>query len=79
MTDWLTGNWIGTVGRDPNPSMREFAKIWFATVQELLDSGKLKPHPQRLIDGGLPEVFKGLEMIRKKQVSGQKLVYVVSG
>lgn len=58
--------------------MREIAKVWFTTVQELLDTGKLKPHPQRIVEGGLPAVLNGLELIRKKKVSGQKLVYPTS-
>lgn len=58
--------------------MREIAKVWFTTVQELLDTGKLKPHPQRIVEGGLSAVVNGLELIRKKKVSGQKLVYPTS-
>lgn len=65
------------VGRNADPSMREFAKEWFTTVQELLDTGKVKPHPQRIMEGGIPAVLNGLELIRKKKASGQKVVYPV--
>lgn len=51
-----------------------FGIEWFATAQELLDGEKLKPHPLRLVHGGLGGVFHGLEQLRLKRISGQKLV-----
>jgi hypothetical protein len=39
-----------------------------------LDEGKMRPHPVRLVNGGFDGVPEGLELLRKKQVSGQKLV-----
>jgi hypothetical protein len=81
--DWVLGGalmgkpigWPPPLQRDADSSLREFAKAWFATVQHLLDQEKLKPHPLRLMSGGLDGVLEGLSILRKKQVSGQKLVY----
>jgi hypothetical protein len=63
--------------REANPELREFAKKWFVTVQELLEKGLLKPHPIQKMDGGLDEVMTGLDMLKNKQVSGKKLVYTL--
>ena len=64
--------------RDANPELREFAKKWFTTVQALLDEGKLRTHPLKIMDGGLPAVFEGTELLKKKAVSAQKLIYSLS-
>ncbi|QLI69613.1 Trans-enoyl reductase FSL5 [Metarhizium brunneum] len=69
--------WPPPMERDANPELREFAKRWFTTVQELLDQGKLKTHPLKVMDGGLSAVTDGLQMLKKKLISGQKLVYPV--
>ena len=39
--------------------------------------GKLKNHPAKVMPGGFPGILEGLEMIRRKEVSGFKLVYEV--
>jgi hypothetical protein len=67
--------WPTPLRRDADPSLREFAKVWFATAQHLLDQGRLRPYPLRRMSGGLDGVLDGLSVLRKKQVSGQKLVY----
>ncbi|UNI18201.1 hypothetical protein JDV02_004483 [Purpureocillium takamizusanense] len=60
--------------RVPSDEQRAFVIEWFAIAQELLDGGKLKPHPLRLLPGGLDGVLHGLEQLRLKRVSGEKLV-----
>ncbi|KAF3480349.1 putative zinc-binding dehydrogenase family oxidoreductase [Arthroderma uncinatum] len=82
-TDWVLGpalhgkaiGWPEPMTREPAPELKEFAKSWFTTVQELLDQGKLKTHPLRVMDGGFPAILDGLELLKTKQVSGQKLIY----
>ncbi|KAL0937407.1 uncharacterized protein CTRU02_207138 [Colletotrichum truncatum] len=60
----------------PRPERRAFGKWWFRTVvQELMDKGLLRPHPVKLMDGGLDRVPEGVSMLQKKLVSGEKLVY----
>lgn len=46
----------------------------YKSIQRLIDSGKLRPHPLRCLDGGLEAVLEGLEMLKKKEVSAEKLV-----
>jgi hypothetical protein len=83
--DWVLGptvwgkkiGWPEPFAREADESYRNFGIEWFATLQRLLDEGKLKTHPIRSMSGGLNGVFEGLELIRKKQVSGQKLIYSV--
>ncbi|KAH8896314.1 putative zinc-binding dehydrogenase family oxidoreductase [Thozetella sp. PMI_491] len=81
--DWVLGPalmgkpiaWPPPMQRDADPALREFAKEWFGTIQKLLDQGKLRCHPMKVMEGGLAEIIGGLDMLKKKQVSGQKLVY----
>ncbi|WQF78492.1 Putative GroES-like superfamily, alcohol dehydrogenase-like, NAD(P)-binding domain superfamily [Colletotrichum destructivum] len=62
----------------PRPERRAFGKWWFRTVvQDLVDKGLLRPHPVKLMEGGLERVPEGVEMLQKKLVSGEKLVYKV--
>ncbi|KXT03166.1 hypothetical protein AC579_4968 [Pseudocercospora musae] len=55
----------------------EFTKKFWDLTQGLFEEGKLKPHPHKLGEKGLEGVFDGLEMLRKGEVSGVKLVYRV--
>jgi NADPH:quinone reductase-like Zn-dependent oxidoreductase len=67
--------WPPPFEREGNAQVRDFAVKWYGTAQKLLEEGKLKPHPLRIMPGGLQGVLDGMDMLRKKQVSGQKLVY----
>jgi hypothetical protein len=83
--DWVLGpsimgkpiGWPPPFERDANEELREFGVKWCKTIQQLLDNGKLKSHPLRLMPGGLAGVPDGVELLRKKQISGAKLVYTV--
>lgn len=84
--DWIVAftifdqpvNWQRPFKRDSRPQDREFAERWFATAQELLDAGRLSPHPFTEKSGGLRGVADGIDMVRKGRVAGSKLVYGVS-
>ena len=81
--DWVLGptllgkeiGWIAPFSRPGDPEMKMFAVKLFKTAQRLLDEGKIKTHPLRRMPGGLTGVLEGMELLRKKQISGQKLVY----
>jgi NADPH:quinone reductase-like Zn-dependent oxidoreductase len=81
--DWVLGpalhgkaiGWPAPMEREADPELREFAKKWFTTVQELLDGERLRTHPIREMDGGLEGVMGGIDLLQRKEVSGQKLVY----
>jgi NADPH:quinone reductase-like Zn-dependent oxidoreductase len=81
--DWVLGpalhgkaiGWPAPMEREADPELRDFAKKWFTTAQELLDQDRLRPHPIKTMQGGLDRIMDGLDMLMEKQVSGQKLVY----
>ncbi|KAH6683992.1 putative zinc-binding dehydrogenase family oxidoreductase [Halenospora varia] len=61
-------------GSDANPELREFGIAWYQTLQRLLDEGKLKAHPIRVLSGGFDGILSGLPLLKSKAVSAQKLV-----
>lgn len=61
-------------GSEADPEKRAFGIEWYREIQELLDAGKLKTHPVRALPGKYDGIMKGLQMLRSKQVSGEKLV-----
>ncbi|TVY15018.1 Trans-enoyl reductase ccsC [Lachnellula arida] len=81
--DWvlgvsLTGGKIalpGDYGSEADPERRVFAKEWFETMQRLLDEGTARSHPVRVMEGGFQGILEGLEILRRKEISGEKLVY----
>ncbi|KAE9376021.1 zinc-binding dehydrogenase family oxidoreductase [Stipitochalara longipes BDJ] len=84
--DWVLGptllgkpiGWVPPFERQANPKMREFTLDWFKTVQNLLDEGTLRTHPVRILTGGFEAALEGLDLLREKKVSGQKLVCRIS-
>lgn len=81
---WLLGasllgrriSWKAPYGIDePDPELRLFGAEWFRCVQGMLDRGEIQPHPVRVMKGqGFEGVLEGVELLRKKVVSGEKLV-----
>ncbi|GAP90884.1 putative zinc-binding dehydrogenase family [Rosellinia necatrix] len=63
--------------RDADPDMRAFGVQWYKRVQWMMDRGKLKPHPLRLLDGRFEAILKGIDMLKRKAVSGEKLIVVI--
>ncbi|KII83737.1 hypothetical protein PLICRDRAFT_46916 [Plicaturopsis crispa FD-325 SS-3] len=55
----------------------EFAAKMYRALSPLVDSGLFKPNRVRIIPGGLAGVPKGVEMLGREEVSGEKLVYLV--
>ncbi|EPE30954.1 GroES-like protein [Glarea lozoyensis ATCC 20868] len=68
----------GAFKRKKRPQDVEFAKKWFVRMQELLDGNVIKPHPIRVIPGGLDAVVEGINELRLGKVSGEKLVVRVA-
>lgn len=54
------------------PSDNEALRRFYSSLPEI--SKQLKPPPLRLIDGGLENLSKGLDLLRQGKVSGTKLV-----
>ncbi|KAF2791970.1 GroES-like protein [Melanomma pulvis-pyrius CBS 109.77] len=69
--------WPAPHGRDANPFAKDFCVVWNKTLQRLLDQGRIRTQPQLVRDTGLEGALGGLEEIRAKQVSGQKLIFTL--
>ena len=65
-------------GREENLGHRVLGKKMFEEVEGLLRDGRLRPHPIKFMDGGLEGIVAGLELLKGKKVSGEKLVYPVA-
>ncbi|RDL33255.1 Alcohol dehydrogenase superfamily, zinc-type [Venustampulla echinocandica] len=64
--------------RDANAEMRAFGIKWYSFLQKLLDEGQLRPHPTRILEGLWYEaVLEGIDMLKSKAVSGQKLIVMI--
>jgi NADPH:quinone reductase-like Zn-dependent oxidoreductase len=84
--DWvvglaLTGKGVALsdgYGSEPSPECRDFGRKWFQTIQRLLDQGKIRSHPPRVMPGKFQGILEGVEIMRRKEVSGEKLVYFIT-
>ena len=68
----------GVYGREATPEDFEFGKDLFRQVQRLLDQGRVTTHPVKVMGGEWEGVVKGMDVVRKGEVSGHKLVYSVA-
>ncbi|TVY37258.1 Protein TOXD [Lachnellula occidentalis] len=59
------------------PEDYELVKKVLALSEGLLGEGKIIPHPAAVRSGGLEGILSGLEDLKNKKISGEKLVYVV--
>lgn len=84
--EWILGpallgrriGWKDPYDIQANPGLRVFGREWFECVQRMLDKGEIRPHPVRVGErAGLENVLEGVEVLREKAVSGEKLVYYV--
>ncbi|KAF5007623.1 hypothetical protein FDECE_6056 [Fusarium decemcellulare] len=84
--DWILGpalfgkkiGWKAPYNLEGDPDLRTFGRDWFRCVQRMLDAGDIKPHPVKLAGTSFEHVIEGLELLRKKAVSGEKLVYHIA-
>lgn len=80
--DWVLGpavlgktcRWPAPFELEENASIKEWTREWFGIIQQLVTDGRLRSHPLRIMPQGMDDIIKGLEMLRKKLVSGEKLV-----
>lgn len=63
-----------TYTRPGDQALFEIGTQWAREMEALMESGRLKPHPVREIDGGWDAIIEGLGQLRKGEVRGQKLV-----
>lgn len=60
--------------RQANANLFEICTRWHGEVQSLIDADLLKSHPVREVPGRWQGIIDGLEMLRRGEVRGQKLV-----
>jgi len=51
------------------------AELVNGLLERLLQAGKLKPNPIKVMPNGLKSVEEGWQLMREGKVSGQKLIY----
>lgn len=68
----------GEYGRAPNAENRKVGVKAFAAAQALMNRNQLHAHPVKAMSGGWQGVVKGVDIIRNRAQSGQKLVYSVA-
>ncbi|EHK97306.1 putative protein TOXD [Glarea lozoyensis 74030] len=84
--DWVFGpmmlgkkiGWPVPFEREADDEVRDFSIKWFETARKLLQDGKIKAHPLRSMSGSFQGVIDGMDSLRKKEISGVKLVYRVA-
>lgn len=54
------------------------ARFW-SLAGDLAAAGKLKPHPIKVMPGGLAGVAEGMKMQKEWKLSAEKLVYLIRG
>jgi hypothetical protein len=81
-TDWVLGpsifgegsTWPAPYGRPPSEEMRAYGEKLWAVAQRLVDEGKLRHHPLRVLEGGWEKVLEGMELVKSGTLSGEKVV-----
>lgn len=63
-----------TYTREASPISFNIGQTWAAEIQSLVDQELLQPHPILEVSGGWEGIIKGLEMLRRGEVKGQKIV-----
>ncbi|THY86247.1 putative alcohol dehydrogenase [Aureobasidium pullulans] len=82
-SDWvvafrITGmpcNWPAPFTSDADPELSGSAIPFFDSVEKLLADGQIKTHPAKVSGGGLEAVIGGVDLLRRKEISAEKLVY----
>lgn len=81
-TDWVVMpalfgepiTWPAPFKRPGSEALLEFGNELYPMLQRLLDEGKIKPHPVRVMEGDLNTVLEAMKLLRSGKVSGEKLV-----
>jgi hypothetical protein len=60
--------------RSADEKLMAIGKQWAGAIQQLMESGRIRAHPLHELKDGWQGIIEGLEMLRKGEVRGQKLV-----
>ncbi|MCJ1261271.1 hypothetical protein MMC22_001135 [Lobaria immixta] len=61
-------------GSEADPEKRKFGIKYYRDVQKLIDNGTLIAHPSKIIPGAWQGVLDGIEILKSRTISAQKLV-----
>lgn len=61
-------------GSEASAEKRKFGIAYYRDVQKLFDQGRIKPHPVMVMAGGWQGILDGLELLKSRSISAQKLV-----
>lgn len=61
--------------RPADPECYAFGLKWYVLVQNLINEGKLRPHPSKTMTGGFEGILSGLDALKGERVWGSKLSY----
>ncbi|KAM3424168.1 hypothetical protein BST61_g11289 [Cercospora zeina] len=70
-------HWPAPYESAPNPDFLAWSAPLYEQIQRALDQGEIRPHPVIANPGGFEAVLQGVGKLRRKEVSGQKLVYLL--
>jgi hypothetical protein len=81
-TDWVLGpsifgdgsTWPTPYGRPPSEEIRAYGEKLWAMAQKLVDDGKLRHHPVRVLEGGLDRIPEAMELVKNGKFAGEKCV-----
>ena len=60
--------------KDADPELRQWGIEFYQDIQRLIDKKKLRNHPVHLLEGRFEGILQGLNLLKQREVSGQKLV-----
>ncbi|KAL2167384.1 hypothetical protein VTG60DRAFT_1373 [Thermothelomyces hinnuleus] len=65
-------------GSPPDPELGMWGRAWFKRTEALVWEGKIRPHPIELdTESGFDGIVAGVERLKRGEVSGKKLVYLI--
>ena len=73
----LPCTWPAPYASEAEPKFLEWSAPLYQEIQKTLDDGKIQPHPIIASSGGFEALLEGVGKLRRKEVSGQKLVYAI--
>ncbi|KAF2431632.1 putative zinc-binding dehydrogenase family oxidoreductase [Tothia fuscella] len=84
-SSWVMGQSIfgkelhlgGGYQRPAIAQQREIGRWWFGILERLWAEGKIRPHPVKVGEGSFEGILEGVDLMRKRKVAREKLVYLI--
>jgi hypothetical protein len=83
--DWvvafrITGrpcNWPAPFESEADPEILQWSVPLYNVMEKFLAEGKIRTHPTR-VSNGFDAILEGVGMLRRKEISAQKLVFTIA-